>query len=115
MGLAFIVVALAAFLYIGINWVTGPGRTAGAGRADAPLAAPSPSPAIAAPLTSVARPSPSASPTTARTYTVKPGDNPGSIARQFGVTPEALLQLNNITDPLRLQVGQVLKIPDPAR
>src|SRR5687768_7088642 len=44
-------------------------------------------------------------------YTVQPGDTPAEIAARFGVSTEALLQANNITDTGSLQVGQVLKIP----
>jgi len=47
------------------------------------------------------------------TYTVMAGDNPYSIARKHGVSMEALLKLNGIEDPRRLQIGQVLEIPAP--
>jgi LysM repeat protein len=45
------------------------------------------------------------------TYTVVKGDNPVSIARKFGVSYEKLLSVNNIDDPRKLQIGQVLIIP----
>lgn len=45
------------------------------------------------------------------TYTVAPGDTLSGIAEQFGVTVEALVELNQIADPALLQVGQVLLIP----
>jgi len=45
------------------------------------------------------------------THTVVPGETPGGIARRYGVTVDALLRANNISDPRRLQVGQVLVIP----
>ncbi len=48
-----------------------------------------------------------------QTYTVQSGDNPYKIARDHGVSMEALLQLNGIEDPRRLQIGQVLEIPEP--
>jgi murein DD-endopeptidase MepM/ murein hydrolase activator NlpD len=48
------------------------------------------------------------------TYTVAPGDTLSAIAEQFGVTVEALAQLNQIADPTLLQVGQVLLIPSTA-
>jgi murein DD-endopeptidase MepM/ murein hydrolase activator NlpD len=44
-------------------------------------------------------------------YTVVPGDTLSAIAEQFGVTVEALVELNQIADPALLQVGQVLLIP----
>jgi LysM repeat protein len=39
------------------------------------------------------------------------GDNPVSIARRLGVSYEALLKLNKISDPRRLRLGQELQIP----
>ncbi len=44
-------------------------------------------------------------------YVVEPGDNLGSIARSAGTTVDALMDLNNIIDPRRLRVGQILMIP----
>ena len=46
-------------------------------------------------------------------YTVQAGDTPSDIAGRFGITVEALLEANGITDTGSLQVGQVLKIPAP--
>ena len=48
---------------------------------------------------------------TAATYKVAKGDNPYKIAKHLGVTAQALLEANNITDPTKLQIGQVLKVP----
>ncbi len=45
------------------------------------------------------------------TYTVQKGDNPYRIARKFKVSYEELLKVNNVTDPTKLQIGQVLKLP----
>ncbi|MCB9640816.1 MAG: LysM peptidoglycan-binding domain-containing protein [Myxococcales bacterium] len=45
------------------------------------------------------------------TYTVQPGDNLGRIAQRFGTTVPALQQANGISNPDRIQVGQVLTIP----
>ena len=47
------------------------------------------------------------------TYTVKEGDIPETIAEQFGITAEALMKANDITDPTSLRIGQVLVIPTP--
>lgn len=45
------------------------------------------------------------------TYTVQRGDTLYSIARRFGVTTTLLAQVNNIANPSRIYVGQVLTIP----
>lgn len=45
------------------------------------------------------------------TYTVKAGDSLSSIAAQFGISQSVLAAANNITDPDKIYVGQVLKIP----
>jgi nucleoid-associated protein YgaU len=44
-------------------------------------------------------------------YVVQAGDTVYGIAVRFGVTIDALLEVNGITDPNSLQVGQVLEIP----
>lgn len=106
-GFIVVVLALAAFLYLGLNWATGPGRAAAL--ANPPTA--TPVPVAAAPAVASAT-APAASPTTVeQTYTVKAGDNPYSIASQFKVRPEDLMSANNIDDPQKLQIGQTLKIP----
>jgi LysM repeat protein len=54
----------------------------------------------------------SASPTIAPdVYVVQAGDTLGAIAKQYGVTVEALQEVNAISDPNRLQIGQELIIP----
>lgn len=45
------------------------------------------------------------------TYKVAKGDNPYTIAKKFGVSSQELLKVNGITDPTKLQIGQVLKVP----
>jgi LysM repeat protein len=52
-------------------------------------------------------------PPSGQTYTVQEGDIPETIAAQFGITADALMLANGITDPTTLQVGQVLVIPAP--
>lgn len=47
----------------------------------------------------------------ATTYTVKFGDTLSAIAQAFGVSLEALMQANNLTEPSLIRVGQVLRIP----
>lgn len=46
-------------------------------------------------------------------YTIEPGDTLGSIASRFGVTQDALMAANEITDPNRLEAGTELRIPGP--
>lgn len=46
------------------------------------------------------------------TYTVQAGDTLGKIAKEFGVTVKAIAEANDIKDPDRLSIGQVLVIPE---
>lgn len=46
-----------------------------------------------------------------KVYEVVKGDNPVTIAKKFNVSYDALMELNGITDPRKLQIGQKLKIP----
>ena len=48
----------------------------------------------------------------ATTYTVQAGDTLTRISGLHGVTPDAVMKLNNITDPNHIFVGQKLKIPE---
>ena len=45
------------------------------------------------------------------TYTVQPGDTLSSIAHTFGVTVDAIVQANNISNRNFIVSGQVLTIP----
>jgi LysM repeat protein len=49
--------------------------------------------------------------TSGATYKVKSGDTLSAIAARFGTTTRTLIRLNSITDPSKLKVGQVLKLP----
>lgn len=51
-------------------------------------------------------------PGSGQTYTVQRGDTLFTIAQRFGTTVRAIQQANNISDPNRISVGQVLIIPD---
>jgi LysM repeat protein len=44
-------------------------------------------------------------------YTVLPGDWIFKIAREFGVDPQAIIDLNELVNPAALEVGMVLQIP----
>ena len=44
-------------------------------------------------------------------HTVRAGETLLSIGRLYGVTPEAIMQLNGLTDPEFIYTGQVLAIP----
>lgn len=77
-------------------------------------------PGNATPLGSSSSSAPSASSSAAPqagagTYTIVPGDTLGSIAQRHGVKSGDLAVLNNITDPKKLRVGQVIKLPTGAR
>lgn len=50
---------------------------------------------------------------TPQSYQVQPGDNLTRIARQFGVSVEALIAANGLANPDRLRPGDVLIIPAP--
>ena len=57
-------------------------------------------------------PAASAQPTTSgATYKIKSGDTLTAIAARFGTTVKVLVNLNHISDPSRIHVGQVLKLP----
>lgn len=47
----------------------------------------------------------------ASTYTVKDRDNLSAIAAAHGTTVKALQSLNGISDPNKIRIGQVLKLP----
>jgi LysM repeat protein len=79
-------------------------------------------PGVSTPSASTPEPTSAPAPTEAppntpaagqQTYTVLEGDIPETIAAQFGITADALLAANGITDATSLQIGQVLIIPAP--
>lgn len=45
------------------------------------------------------------------TYIVKRGDTLGDIAKRFNTTVQAIMRINRISNPNRIEVGQVLLIP----
>jgi LysM repeat protein len=46
-----------------------------------------------------------------KTYVVKKGDNPVTIAKKLNVPYDDLIALNHIEDPRKLRIGQKLLIP----
>lgn len=50
----------------------------------------------------------------AQTYTVQPGDTLFDIATRFGVTVNAIVRANEMSNPNDLDIGQELIIPAPA-
>jgi LysM repeat protein len=46
-------------------------------------------------------------------YQLRPGEDPGKVARMFHVTLAELLAANHISDPRRISSGVPLRIPDP--
>jgi LysM repeat protein len=47
-----------------------------------------------------------------KTYVVKKGDNPVTIAKKLKVSYSDLIALNHIEDPRKLHIGQKLLVPD---
>jgi len=73
-----------------------------------PIGSPASGDATPAPAVAV----PTASPPAVRaTYKVKSGDTLTAIASRNGTTIKVLMTLNGITDPSKLHVGQILKLP----
>lgn len=73
-------------------------------------------PGNAVPLSaSAAAPAASAPRAGSGSYTVVPGDTLGSIAKKHGVKVGDIATLNTITDPAKLRVGQVLRLPAGAK
>jgi LysM repeat protein len=44
-------------------------------------------------------------------YVIKKGDNPWTIARKLKIDYQKLLEINQITNPRDLKIGQKLKLP----
>ncbi len=61
-----------------------------------------------APKVEAQAPAPTA---TADTYEVVSGDNPWSIAKKLNVSYQKLIEVNDIEDATKIQIGQKLKIP----
>ncbi len=79
-----------------------PTSTPGAAQPVAGTAAATPAPARPAPI-----------PSAPRTHTIKSGETPIRIAREYGIKLDMLLAANPGLDSRRLQPGQALAIPSP--
>src|SRR5688572_11933585 len=88
----------------GAQQTSGPFASATAAPSIAATLAPSPS---SAPLFTLPPPSPGG------TYVVQPGDSLFTIAEQFGIPMQAIIDANSIENPDYIEVGQVLIIPIP--
>ncbi len=73
--------------------------------------------AIATPAAPVAATARAAGPKTSvlTAYTVQPGETLGVVARDFGITTDALVSANGLSDADHIGAGAVLKVPQPAR
>jgi LysM repeat protein len=91
---------------------TTPATTATVAKPVAPAPATTSTANSAPPAPVASNPAPATA--TGETYEVVAGDNPYSIARKLKVSYQDLLEVNAITDPTKLQIGQKLKVP-PAR
>lgn len=91
-----------------------PAPAATGNRTAAPTVAPTPSSVPtstpSAPPASTPTPRPSIATTT---YRVVSGDTLSSIAAQFNTSVATLAELNGITNPSRIRIGQVLLVPAP--
>ncbi len=59
-----------------------------------------------APRAAIVSPAPSG-----KTHTIKSGDNIWRISNEYNVSQQELMKINNITDPTKLKIGQVIKLP----
>lgn len=74
--------------------------------ATAPSSLPPASPPPASPLPASPEPA-----TSGATYRVQSGDTLSAIAARFGTTTKVLVDLNGISDPSKLKIGQILRLP----
>lgn len=118
--LAGALIVLVVILFLALSWVLGYGGSSSSAKptpTTIPLTnpGPAPKPAIPPPLPS---PSPQVSvsvqSTPVRVHVVESGDTLNRIAAKFGVTVDALMQANNITDRNKIiRIGDRMNIPEP--
>jgi len=81
-------------------------------RAEAAEPAPAPTPAAPSPAPTTEREAaPATAPSGPATHTVKAGETLSRIARRYGTTAAALVQLNGLRDAGLIRPGQKLKLP----
>ena len=112
-----LVLAVAAVVLSRFTGQTGPATAGDASPSTSVVVSARPSPTVRPSPTISPTPTPSATPVPTpvpsyRTYTVKSGDFLIAIANQFDTTVKAIMDLNDISDPSALVIGQVLKIPN---
>jgi LysM repeat protein len=92
---------------------TAPTEATTAAPTEAPTAFPTEAPTEAPPTATPEPPTPTPEPAARRTYVVQRGDTLRSIAEQFNVSVQALLDANNLTPQQAdaLRIGQELVIP----
>ena len=73
---------------------------------EAPAASAEPSPTLVP-----TGPSPTPDDSNPATYKVRKGDTLSGIAARFATTVKILVELNDIKDPSKLRIGQVIKLP----
>jgi len=115
---ALAMVLLVVGLSLVVIWFTGdsPPQVPAFLRPDTPTPQPTdtPSPPTQTPTPSpTSEPSGTPTPSGPVTYIVELDDTLFSIAQQFGVSIDALIFANNITDPNNIGVGTQIIIPDP--
>lgn len=121
--LGAVLVVLVIALFFAVRWVLDPGSPSpSASATPAPSATPLSGPvAQSSPPPAFPPPSPSPSPSpvslpapTQRFHVVEGGDTLNRIAQRYGVTVEAVMQANGITDRNRiLRIGERLIVPEP--
>ncbi|NJD30050.1 MAG: LysM peptidoglycan-binding domain-containing protein [Chloroflexi bacterium] len=77
----------------------------------APTDAPTPEPSATPVVTATPAPPAPTPQQTYRTYRVQSGDTLSVIAVRFDTTVRAIAELNDIADPSRIRIGQILLIP----
>ncbi len=79
--------------------------------APAPVPAPEPAPVPEPPHEPTPEPEPDRSSAKFKEYRIQPGNSLSRIAQEYKVSAQALARANGITNPNRIRVGQVIKIP----
>ncbi|MEE2735178.1 MAG: LysM peptidoglycan-binding domain-containing protein [Verrucomicrobiota bacterium] len=77
----------------------------------APVPAPEPAPVPEPPHEPTPEPEPDRSSAKFKEYRIQPGNSLSRIAQEYKVSAQALARANGITNPNRIRVGQVIKIP----